>query len=158
MTRPLDVLPFEAPHAEALRLRPEAAFVLGRLAAQADGIAQLARGYAAAGPAWTLMAADGPVACGGAVLFWPGVGELWCWLGREADGWDVSLARAARRRVDALFQGHGLRRAQAHVRADDERAMRFARFLGLGLEGRCPGYGPDGAEHHLYGRVVQWKV
>jgi len=150
MTRRLDILPFEARHAEALRLRPEAASVLGRLGPQA----QLARGYAAAGPAWTLMAADGPLACGGAVRFWPGVGELWCWLGREADGWNVALARATRRRVDALFQEHGFRRAQAHVRADDERALRFARFLGLELEGRCPGYGPDGAEHHLYGRVV----
>jgi len=63
-------------------------------------------------------------------------------------------ARAARRRVDELFRVHGFHRAQAHVSADDERAGRFARFLGLELEGRCPGYGPDGAEHHLYGRVV----
>jgi hypothetical protein len=147
------IVPFEARHAAALCLRPEAQALLARL----GPMPELARTYAAAGPAWTLLAQGWPLACGGAVRFWPGVGELWCWAGVEAASFGVPFARLAREQVRELFCAHGFHRTQAHVREDDDRAQRFARFLGLELEGRCPGYGPDKATYQIYGRFTSWK-
>jgi hypothetical protein len=146
------LVPFDPAHVAALGLRASAAAALAGL----DPRPELARSYAAAGPAWTLMAAGCPLVCGGAVRFWDGVGELWCWTGADAPRWGVAFARQARERVDALF-ARGFHRLQAHVRADDAQAARFARFLGLRPEGRCPGYGPDQSTHLLYGRFFAWK-
>jgi len=151
---PIRILPFEPGHAAGLCLRAEASSVLSRL----SPLPELARAYAAAGPAWTLAAGDWPLVCGGVVRFWAGVGELWCWTGQEAAQWPVSFARLARRRVDALLDAGAFHRLQAHVREDDEGAQRFARFLGLSLEGRCPGYGPDESTHLIYGRYKRWKA
>lgn len=146
------LVPFRPDHAAALGLRQRAAACLSGLDSRAD----LARAYASAGPAWTLMAGGWPLACGGAVRFWDGVGELWCWTGADAAQWSVAYARQARARVDAL-QARGFHRLQAHVREDDPQARRFVRFLGLAPEGRCPGYGPDQSTHLLYGRFLTWK-
>jgi len=154
MSQSVQLIPFEVRHADALCLRPGARQILSRL----GPVSQLARTYAAAGPAWTLMAGDWPLACGGIVRFWPGVGELWCWAGFEADQRAMAFARLAKGSVDGLFVGHGFHRVQAHVREDDDRAQRFARFLGLSLEGRCQGYGPDQATHQIYGRFQVWKA
>lgn len=152
MTRCTRIVAFKQWHAAALPLRPETAAALGG----AWPSPELARRYQEAGQAWTLFDLGHIAACGGVVRFWPGVGELWCWTGRGADDRPISFARHAREQVDELLRGHGFHRLQAHVRADDARARRFALFLGLAFEGECPGYGPDGAAYQLYGRV-QWK-
>lgn len=137
------LVPFAPEHAQALRLRPRA---------------ELAAAYAAAGPAWTLLDGGAPLACGGAVRFWPGVGELWCWAAEGADEHPVAFARCARKLVDALARKQGFHRLQAHVREADMQAQGFARFLGLSCEGRCEGYGADQSTHLLYGRFYGWKA
>jgi len=152
MPQPLTLVPFDAAHAASLSLGARAAASLSGLPPHAD----LARAYASAGPAWTAMAGGWPLACGGAVRFWDGVGELWCWTGADAPRWSGAYARLAKARVAALF-AQGFHRLQAHVREDDPQARRFVRFLGLALEGRCPGYGPDRSTHLLYGRYLTWK-
>jgi hypothetical protein len=148
------LVPFDPRHAAGLGLGAQAAAALAGLPPREE----LARAYAASGPAWTLLSAQGgwPVVCGGVVRFWNGVGELWCWTGADAAHMALAFARQARLRVEALLAG-GFHRLQAHVREDDGRAKRFLRFLGLGLEGRCPGYGPDRSTHLLYGRFNAWK-
>lgn len=148
MSDAIHLVPFETRHVDSLILRPEAAALLSGL----GPLPQLARSYAAAGPAWTLTASGLPVACGGAVRFWPGVGELWCWAGVESGLLGVAFARQTLAALGGLLAQGGFHRLQAHVREDDERARRFVRFLGLRFEGRCPGYGPDKATYQLYGR------
>lgn len=154
MTATIRLIPFQASHAAGLRLRQEADAVLCRLAP----VAELARAYQAAGPAWTLMAGDWPLVCGGVVRFWPGVGELWCWTGEGAGRWSVAFARQAKKCVEQLHARHGFHRLQAHVRESDVQGRGFALFLGLDCEGRVPGYGPDQSPHLLYGRFQQWKA
>ncbi len=150
MTQIFQLIPFRPEHAAGLRLRPEADSALALLAP----VSELARAYVAAGPAWTFMAGSWPLVCGGAVRFWPGVGELWCWAGEEAGLWSVGFARQGRRVLAYLRGLHGFHRLQAHVRESDPQAARFAEFLGLRLEGRCPGFGPDASTHLLYGRYL----
>ncbi|HWR04394.1 MAG TPA: hypothetical protein VN419_10290 [Humidesulfovibrio sp.] len=154
MSESLRLVPFQVRHVAGLRLRPQADATLSRL----GPVDELARGYEAAGPAWTLFAGDWPLVCGGVVRFWPGAGELWCWTGDEAGRWSVAFARQARQCVSRLGAEHGFHRVQAHVREADEQARGFAMFLGLTLEGRCPGYGPDQATYLLYGRFFGWKA
>lgn len=153
MSAHLLALAFHPAHAADLRLRPGAALALAGL----PPLAQLARAYHAAGPAWTVLDGDTPVACGGAVRFWPGVGECWCWAGAGVDRVGLAFARLAGRAVQRLFREHGFHRLQAHVREDDPGAQRFIRHLGFALEGRCPGFGPDQSPHNLYGRIRIWK-
>jgi len=154
MSQSVSLVPLEIRHVSDLCLRPGAQEILSRL----GPLPQLAQSYLSAGPAWTLMAGAWPLACGGVVRFWPGVGELWCWTGFEVDRHSVAFARLAKTRVVELFASQGFHRLQAHVREDDDRAQRFARFLGLTLEGRCRGYGPDQATHQIYGRFEAWKA
>jgi hypothetical protein len=152
---PIRLMMFEPAHALALALGPKAEASLRQL----DDLPALAGRYALAGPAWTLLLGATPAACGGVVRFWSGVGELWCWTGLDAGRAAVAFARHARVLFAALLRpGGGFHRLQAHVREDDMQARGFAEFLGLAREGRCPGYGPDGATHLTYGRYREWKA
>lgn len=146
-------LPFLPAHAASLCLRPGAALALDGL----PPLSELARAYHAAGPAWTVCCGGEVLACGGAVRFWPGVGECWCWAGAGVERCAVAFARLAGRVVQSLEREHGFHRLQMHVRVDAVRANRFASHLGFTLEGRCPGFGPDQSTHHLYGRIRTWK-
>lgn len=179
MAKPWKLETFEPHHARLLALTGPAALALrgalapgtagegagesaGEGAAFGEALERQARRMAGAGPAWSLVeGGDGGgrvLACGGAVRFWPGVGELWLWLGEGAGENPVALARRARLALGLLRQREGFVRLQAHVRQDNQAAIRFVEFLGLRPEGVCPGYGPDHATHHLYGRFWQWKV
>ena len=160
--------PFDERHARLVSLTGPAERALRGVLARRDedaggpqafaqALESQARRMAGAGPAWSLLRGGRVLACGGAVRFWPGVGELWLWLGREAPENPVALARWARKAMRLLRRREGFVRLQAHVRADNASAGRFAEFLGLEREGVCPGYGPDQATHHLYGRFWQWK-
>lgn len=160
---------FEPGHAPQVALTGQAELALRGVLAQerlregapqgfAEVLERHARRMAEAGPAFSLLRGERVLACGGAVRFWPGVGELWLWLGQEALEDRVALARWSRRALHRLRESQGFVRLQAHVREADETATRFAAFLGLRLEGVCPGYGPDRATHHLYGRFWQWKA
>ena len=152
---PNNLLPtaFHPVHAAALCLRPGAALALAGL----PPLAELAKAYHAAGPAWTVLDGEEVVACGGVVRFWPGVGECWCWAALGVDRHPVAFARLTRRLVDRLAGEQGFHRLQAHVRLDDVRANRFVLGLGFTLEGHCPGFGPDQSTHNLYGRIRTWK-
>ena len=153
MSANLLAMPFLPAHAASLRLRPGA---VSALSGQPP-LEELARAYAAAGPAWTVLDGEEVIACGGVVRFWPGVGESWCWAGAGVDAVPVAFARLVRRIVQDLTQGHGFHRLQLHARLDDVRANRFATHLGFTLEGRCPGFGADRSTHNLYGRFRTWK-
>lgn len=153
MPAPLLALPFHPAHAADIRLRPGAVLALAGM----PPLKELAQAYHAAGPAWTVLAGDTAIACGGTVRFWPGVGECWCWAGAGVDASPVAFARLARRVLEDLAREHGFHRLQVHARLDDARANRFALHLGFTLEGRCHGYGPDQSTHNLYGRFHTWK-
>jgi len=156
MSAHLLAIPLHPAHAASLSLRPGAVQALAGMAP----LPQLARAYHAAGPAWTVLDGDTPIACGGVVRFWPGVGECWCWVGTGVDAVPVAFARLARRIVGALVREHRFHRLQLHARLDDVRANRFATHLGFTLEGRCPGFGSTQsgqATYNLYGRFRTWK-
>lgn len=127
------LVPFRSRHLAGLMLAP---------------LLPLPAGWAleAAGVGWSLLDDAGTVACGGVAPLHPGVGQAWAFVsGRHGR----AVARAARGLLPAAVRRLGLRRLQATVRWDDDRALRFALWLGLQPEGRMRGYGLDGQDHML---------
>ena len=108
--------------------------------------------FAQRGPAVTLWI-DGPVACGGVVVHWPGVGELWMLRGVRAQDHPVSLVKAARQAMEDAIQKYNLHRIQAAVEALDVKGLRFIDALGMVCEGRLVAYGPGKEDHLMFARV-----
>jgi hypothetical protein len=108
------------------------------------------------GVAWTLK--DGPalwapvLACGGLSPLGHDRWAAWLFASPlDRRGW-VKVAHAFR----GLTVEVRARRVEANVRADaDPGVMRFAERLGLSHEGLMKGYGPDGADYHLYGGLFR---
>lgn len=107
------------------------------------------------GTCWTMTAGAArwarPLACGG--LEPQGHGRFAAWLYAselDARGW-VAVRRAFRR----IVRETGARRVEATVRCGRgaQPACRYAGSLGLALEGRLKGFGPDGVDYWLYAGV-----
>lgn len=107
------------------------------------------------GPCWTLT--DGParwarpLACGG--LEPQGHGRFGAWLyasDMDPRGW-AAVRKEFRRAVAEV----GARRVEVTVRCGREArsACRYALGLGLRLEARMKGFGPDGTDYWLYAGV-----
>ena len=104
------------------------------------------------GSAFTLWS-DGPVACGGVAVHWPGVGELWMLRGSCASDHPVSMVKAARGVVEDAVTRFNLHRIQAAVEEQDRRALMFIESLGFVFEGRLRAYGPGKEDHLMFARV-----
>lgn len=135
------------PAPPALR-QPEAAAAFRALA-----LAQL---NAVPRPMAWIMAIDGRPAAGfGTVLHWAGRAEGWmvltAGLPRRAR---VAAAREARARMDELQAHPWWRRIEMTVQADEPWAASFARALGMRLEGIARGWGPDGRDFMMFGRIA----
>jgi len=98
----------------------------------------------AAGPAWTLRLDGRPVACGGIVLLWRGVGEAWSLSASGLGGRALAVHRLVAERLAAAEREHGLHRIQASVHIDNRRGRRWVAALGFEEEGIMKAYGPAG--------------
>lgn len=95
------------------------------------------------------------LAVGGVVQNWRGRGMAWLLPGRRmtAAHWRAAIRRC-RARLRELQAG-GYWRIEATALASAPRRVAFLERLGFEREGLLRGYGPDGADHQLYARVVR---
>jgi len=97
---------------------------------------------------------DTVLATGGVHRMWEGVGEAWILVGKEG----LELPKVVAKYTNYIFQHiqeeHDLFRIQASVSVADERANRYAQWLGFQKEGIMQKYGPDGSDYIRYARVV----
>jgi len=103
--------------------------------------------------AYTLLDDDKVMAVGGAHVMWFGAGEAWVLVSPDCLGKPSSFARYAKRLFDSILQETDLRRVQASIHVDDERAYRFAQWLGFENEGVMRKYGVDGGDYYRMARV-----
>jgi len=110
------------------------------------------------GPAFTAMEGDIPIACGGIVIVWSGVGIAWTVISDAARKHGLLLTKAARRILDDVVRSHALRRIDAMVVDGDERNARWIQVLGFSPEnGRANRYMPNGDDAIRYERLA-WKL
>lgn len=106
------------------------------------------------GPALTCRNPDGRVACVvGGVCVWDGVARAWAITTPAMDFYPVRYARLFQRLLKWFTQVYNVHRVEFTVRADFDRGMKLAEFLGFKKEGLLMAYGPDRSNYYLYGKV-----
>ena len=85
---------------------------------------------------------------------WFGAGEAWVLVSPECLGKPASFARYAKKLFDSILQDTELRRVQASIHVDDDRAYRFAEWLGFENEGVMRKYGVEGDDYYRMARVA----
>jgi len=111
--------------------------------------------FTVAAMAFTLLASDKPVVCGGVYPLWPGVAEGWVISSRRIFDFSLSAAKAIKKRTDYICINNGVWRLQTAVRADYETGLRFASWLGLQKEGLMKKYGPDGSNYYRMAKIYE---
>lgn len=126
----------------------------GMLAAQEYfSLQDMVRAQIEAGPSATILKHGKPVGVFGIVICWRGVGEMWSIFTPEFRRTPKYMCDAAMQFCDIAAQSLGLHRLQMAVRCSDERAVRWAQFLGFQIEGRMRRYSVDGADTYMMARL-----
>lgn len=94
------------------------------------------------------------LAVGGVHVMWFGAGEAWVLVSPEAMAVPTTFARYTKRAFDSILQDTELRRVQASIHVDDDRAYRFAEWLGFENEGVMRKYGVEGDDYYRMARVA----
>lgn len=140
-------MPFTAEHYLALKPRQEEA-------ALRDYKPELVGRLLTSAAAFTLMertaGGDQPIVCGGILIYWTGVAELWFHGSDESAKHVVPVFRNSKRLVNQWIKQFKLHRVQLTIDAEFLASYRFAEALGFTLESRMPRYGPGGEEFLRY--------
>lgn len=142
------IIPFEPWHMLAIAGGPEV--VSDVAAVNVLGLAEI---YLQKGPAYTILAGEDIVWCGGLVLLWPGVAEAWAAPSILVGQYPVTVHRAVTLTLARLKETMQLRRIQCSVVQGYKQSREWVKRLGFCFEGKMKNYGPDGATHHRFAWV-----
>lgn len=110
--------------------------------------------YVGGGPAFTLFDGDQPVACGGVVLAWKGVGEAWLIPHENPRPWGREIIYAARHFLRMICKREKLHRLQACCVCNHGIDYRWFRAMGFKDEPvLLKKYTPTGKDCLLYARL-----
>ena len=104
---------------------------------------------------YTLLWNDEVIAVGGVHMMWFGVGEGWLLVSPEAMKRPIALARYTKRLLHDIMSETQVRRVQASVHVDDNRAYLFAEWLGFENEGIMRKFGVEGDDYTRLARVKE---
>lgn len=146
----ISFVPFRPVHLELVRLQP----------AQEAWRKELVRpGFAEAlairGMAWTGLVDGMPVGCAGLSPLWDGNVKAWALFGTNIPrrAW-TAIVRKIEHEFAATLASHGKHRIEATTPVYFAEGCRLLRILAFNVEGEMQFYGPDGANHFLFGRIV----
>jgi hypothetical protein len=106
------------------------------------------------GPAYTFFCHHGELlACAGVSIHWEGLGEVWMVMSPHAGRHLLEVVVWAGRMLDKMQEDLRLRRLQADVVADDEKANSFVRHYGFVAEGLMRRYDVLGRDTVRYARI-----
>lgn len=107
------------------------------------------------GPKWEARAIDGePVAIGGFVPIWPGLGSGWIW---GTDRWDevvLEVTRAMKRSILPSLDRRGVHRIECRPMAGNDVVIRWLGLVGFKQEAVTPRFGRGFEDFVLCARVV----
>ncbi len=112
-----------------------------------------AEGWEKGGPSFTLLCDGVPVACGGVILIGWQRGEAWLLLSTLFYRHVKECYRLIKQKIMEIQRAHALRRIQALVSPDLEKAQRLMEHLGFANEGLLKRYGPRGEDLLMFGRA-----
>jgi RimJ/RimL family protein N-acetyltransferase len=96
------------------------------------------------------------VAVGGIKIFFPGVGESWIILTKQSKKtgvYGMIACNAIKKKLDELIVELKMRRVEANVRANFDKAIRFTQALGFKFDGERKNWFPGGISSMLYSKV-----
>lgn len=132
----MKIVRFLPKHLLELRLQPAQGSLRASILKPEYGTA-----LALAGPCFSILVDERPVACAGAQEFHPGRAEIWALLSRDSRPLMRQMTRAAR----GWFDQCGYARLEINVATDFEAGHRWARMLGFQVEGpEKLAFAPDG--------------
>jgi hypothetical protein len=105
------------------------------------------------GPAFTGLAGGKVVGFAGVVILWPGVGDGWIMAAEAISKHKLWFVRSVKKYLDLIMHNHNLHRVQTTVLHGHTDLIRLVEFLGMRFEGRLIGFGPQGEDYLMYGRV-----
>ena len=111
--------------------------------------ADSAQSLGEAGPVFTLLDGDIPLAIAGVANCEPGRGLAWAVLAPSVDGYALALHRG----VTRFLAMQTYRRLEAVVDCEHTTAIRWIERLGFEREGRMRKYAPTGRDCYLYSRI-----
>lgn len=145
------IIPYRPWHLQLVPLQP----------AQEAWRRQLVKGsYAEAldvpGLAWTATADDRVAGCAGLAPRWEGNVTAWALFGTNIPVWGwTAILRKIEHEFKAALASHGKHRVEATVPTNFAAGCRLMRLLRFQVEGQMEFYGPDGADHFLFKRIVE---
>lgn len=86
------------------------------------------------GPSFTAVVDDRPMACGGLVIPWDGVGMAWMILSDEAAWHWIWLSKTTKRTLRTLVRVHGLHRVEAMALEEAPVNQRWLEWMGFARE------------------------
>jgi len=102
-------------------------------------------------PAWTLIK-DGEIcACGGCVILWNGVGEIWLTVGENPKRFIKELIKVMRELEEYLIKSYNLVRLHAYVNSSFKKGIKFASVF-FEKEAILKKYFPDGNDAIIFAR------
>ena len=140
------LLPFDARHFRQLRAQPAQAWAAG-LVTEKDL-------RALEGPSATTLMRDGkPLACAGALEYWPGRAMVWSFIGADAD---AAVFPKLHAHAKQFLDGLPYRRLEASVDVGFENGHRWMRALGFTVETPLQRYfQPNGGDSVGYVKIKE---
>jgi RimJ/RimL family protein N-acetyltransferase len=140
----MKIIPFEPEHLKDIKVQG------GQLDWQLYNYETYGAELKKAGMAYTAVDNEGRIiGCAGIIKIWTGRGEAWALFG---GGWQrhyIGITKAVLRGLRLS----NLRRIEANVRADFDKAQAWITYLGFNEEGYMRKYGADGADFIRYARI-----
>jgi RimJ/RimL family protein N-acetyltransferase len=99
-----------------------------------------------------------PIAIGGLVIYWPGVGESWLILSKKANDHKTEITRCIRRIVKQFVTENKLHRLQVNVRTDFPQARKLVEHLGFVYEGTLKRYTPNGVDCWMFAKTRKVQI
>lgn len=102
------------------------------------------------GKCYSFLDGDRVLACAGVIPLWDGRGEAWSLLGGDLRKYFLQIHYTVKR----FLASCDMKRIEANVSCDSERARKWVESLGFSFEGRMAAFWPDGRDAARYARVL----
>ena len=112
-----------------------------------------AKGWAMAGPGFSMTIDGEIIACAGVTLLGYGKGEAWSLLSSLFYKYKKTVYKAIKIGLDMIINENNLRRVQVPIFCDFTQGRNLVEHLGFKFEGILKSYGIHGEDMALYGRV-----